>query len=201
MMARISDTTPQPARVKQDPDAVKARIKDELVKRRLLIEKHKRNTRLISALLIIICLGIAGYILFVGKQSVIVPKTITSSAQFPILYPEPSKQVTIKQSSFRYDKSHGQVYFIVNFKNYNITFAEQSSPDSFSADPTFYTALVQKLNGYATFAAVDGRVDLSLPAETHEQTAIMNARGTLLFASTRDTISESNWKLLLNTLH
>jgi len=199
-MAMISDTTLKPRGSKQDPEVVKAKIKEELLKRRLLIEKHKKNTRLMSALLIIICLGIVGYILFGIKRTIVVPKTITASVQFPIFYPEPSKQITIKQDSFKYDKSMGQVSFIVSFENDKVIFAEQSSPDSFSASPTFYTAFVQKLNGYATFDSVDGRVDLTLPTETHEETAIMNARGTLLFASTASTINETNWKLVFNTM-
>jgi len=185
----------------QDSDLAKERIKNELLKRRLLIERYKRNSRLAATLLIVVGLAIAGYIFFVVGRTSFVPKSITSSVQFPIFYPKPSKQIIIKQPSFKYDKSDGQVSFIVSYKGSSITFAEQSSPDSFSADPNFYPAFIQKLNGYGTFSGVDGRVDLTLPSETHEQTAIMNAKGTLVFASTSGQISESNWKLLFYDLN
>ena len=184
-----------------NPDQTKNRIKNELAKRRLLIEKHKRNTRLIGTLLIVVCVGISTYIFIVVRKPSVIPKNITSSAQFPIFYPKPSKQIIIKQASFKYDRSLGQVSFIVNFEKSTITFAEQGSPDSFSADPNFYPAFIQKLNGYDTFSGVDGRVDLTLPSETHEQTAVMNAKGTLLFVSSSSQISESNWKLLFYSLN
>jgi|GEM_PF-2290238 hypothetical protein len=186
--------------LKPDSEQIKRKIKGELIRRRQLIEKYKRNARLVSVLLII-CLGIIGYIIYLNRTPSPIPKDISSAVQFPIFYPEASKQIIVKKTSFKYDKSHGQVSFIVNFNSNNITFAEQGSPDSFSADPNFYTAFVQKLNGYATFSGVDGRVDLTLPSETHEQTAVMNAKGTLLFATTSSQISEANWKLLFNTLN
>jgi hypothetical protein len=200
MMNTSPTKTAKSPKPTQDTDLAKERIKNELLKRRLLIEKYKRNSRLAATLLIVVGLVVVGYIFFVARQPSTVPKSITSSVQFPIFYPKPGKQITIKQTSFKYDKSLGQVSFIVNYAGSAITFAEQSSPDSFSADPTFYPAFIQKLNGYDTFSGVDGRVDLTLPSETHEQTAIMNAKGTLVFASTSGKISESSWKLLFYSL-
>ena len=201
-MTKSSDVLkPKVTKTERDAALAKERIKNELLKRRLLIERQKRNNRIIVGLLIVVCLAIGGYVLFVVRQPAVIPGSITSKAQFPIFYPVPSKKVMIEGSSFKYDKSLGQVSFIVNFAKADITFAEQSSPESFSADPNFYSAFVQKLNGYDTFSGEDGRVDLTIPSETHDQTAVMNAQGTLLFASTPSQLSESNWKLLFYSLN
>lgn len=186
---------------KPDVRVIKTRIRNELQRRDRLVKKYKRNARLFSLLfLILVCVGIFVVETYVQRDSSPVPTSIQNSVQFPVIYPKPSQQITIKESTFKYSKSLGQVSFIVNFAGSNITFAEQSSPDSFSADPTFYPTFIQKLNGYATFTALDGRVDLTLPSETHYQTAVMNAKGTLVFASSPNKLTENNWKLLFNTL-
>ena len=135
-----------------------------------------------------------------SSQPPIVPNDIISQVNFPIFYPPVSQQMTVEAGSYRYAKSLGQVTFIVNFDNKHITFAEQSSPDSFAADPSFYTAFVQKLGGYANFDSVNGRVDLTRPAQVNNETGVMNAKGTLLFAKSTGDISEDNWKLLFNAL-
>jgi hypothetical protein len=172
----------------------------ELIKRRLLIKKYRSNYRLVSLLLAIIVVIIVGYFLYVISNPNPIPKTIQNSVTFPIFYPKPSKQVAIKSSSFKYDKSKGQVTFSVNYNKQNITFAEQSSPDSFSADPNFYQSLAQSLNSYASFDTIDGQVNLTLPSQTKDQTAVMNAKGTLLFANSSSKLTQANWKLLFNTL-
>ncbi len=53
----------------QDPDQIKRRIKVELVRRRQLIEKYKRNVRLVTALLIIVCATAVGLVLFITRKS------------------------------------------------------------------------------------------------------------------------------------
>jgi hypothetical protein len=134
------------------------------------------------------------------NRSAVVPHSIRSQANFAIFYPQPSRQITIQKKTFKYDQSLGQVSYIVSFDGQQLTFAEQSSPDSFSADPTFYPAFIQKLDGYAAFSSVNGRVDLTRPAQVQTETGVMNAKGTLLFAKSSGDLSENNWKLLFNAL-
>jgi hypothetical protein len=162
---------------------------------------QKTKTRLIITAigLVVIVLAAGGTIAYIKRGSV-VPRTIAKQVNFVIFYPKPSQQTGIEEKTFKYSSSLGQVSFIVNFAGQQITFAEQSSPDSFSVDPSFYSAFIQKLNGYATFDSIDGRVDLTQPTEVNAQTAIMNAKGTLLFAKASGNISENNWRLLFNSV-
>jgi len=185
----------------QETRSKKDIILRELIKRRLLIKRYRNNYRLVSLLLAIFIVIIVGYFVYVISNSDPIPTTIQKSVTFPIFYPKPSKQVVIKSSSFKYDKSKGQVTFSIGYDKRNITFAEQSSPDSFSADPNFYQSLVQSLNDYASFETIDGQVNLTLPNQTKDQTAVMNAKGTLLFANSNGKLSQANWKLLFNTLN
>jgi hypothetical protein len=148
-----------------------------------------------SLLITAVAVGVEAYI-----KPPVVPKNILRQVNFPVFYPEPNKQIKVQTKSFKYDSSQGQISFIVALDNRSITFAEQSSPDSFGADPNFYSAFIQKLNGYATFDSVDGTVSLTYPAQVNSQTAVMNAKGTLLFAKSTGDISENSWKLLFNSL-
>ena len=143
--------------------------------------------------------AMVGAYVYNSRPSVI-PSAIRRQANFAIFYPNPSKQIYILPSSFKYDTSLSQVAFAARFANRSITFAEQSSPDSFAATPTFYANFITKLGGYATFSSIDGTVSLTEPAQVNAQTAVMNTKGTLLFAKSSNDMSENNWRLLFNSL-
>lgn len=164
------------------------------------MKRLRSKITLIAIVMILIIIAIAVGIIWYINASAVVPQSIRKQANFAIFYPQPGQQITIQKSTFKYDKSLGQVSYIVNFDSRQLTFAEQSSPDSFSADPTFYPAFIQKLDGYATFSSVNGRVDLTRPAQVQAETGVMNAKGTLLFAKSSGDLSENNWKLLFNAL-
>jgi hypothetical protein len=160
----------------------------------------KKNISLPLVSIITIVLITVAVVIFYATRPPVIPKSILKQINFAIFYPPINQQTTIETSTFKYAKSLGQVSFIVNFSGQHITFAEQSSPDSFAADPNFYPAFVQKLGGYATFTSVNGRVDLARPAQVDAETGIMNAKGTLLFVKSTSNLSENNWKLLFNSL-
>ena len=154
-------------------------------------------------ILVILLLAVVSAVIFLifFNRQVIVPSSISQQANFVIFYPQPSQQVTVQIKTFKYDPTNKQVSFIVSFSGRNITFAEQGSPDSFADDPNFYSQFITKLNGYTTFGSVNGTVDLTRPSEVKNETAVMNAKGTLLFANSNGDISEDNWKSLFNVLH
>jgi hypothetical protein len=168
--------------------------------------KIKKRRSTVHNIVTVLAIGILLALLIGGvayyRRSAVVPKDISSQVNFPIFYPQPGRQILVNEASFKYDKSLQQVSFTVEYNGSNITFAEQSSPDSFSADPSFYPAFVAKLNSYANFESINGRVDLAQPTETKDQTAIMNAKGTLTFANANkgSKLSENSWKRLFNSV-
>jgi len=150
---------------------------------------------------LLILSALAGAWIWWRHDHQVIPENIAQQVNFVIFYPAPTNQIVIQKPSFKYDKSIKQISFIVRFDGQSITFAEQSSPDSFSDDPNFYPQFIQKLNGYATFASIDGSVDLTVPKEIKDEAGVMNAKGTLLFAqSTTGNLSENAWKQLFNSL-
>lgn len=160
----------------------------------------KRKTVLLPLLVIALAIVITILVALFHNRPAVVPRSILKQVNFVIFYPPASQQMTIEPGTFKYAKSLGQVSFIVGFGGRHITFAEQSSPDSFSADPNFYPQFIQKLGGYATFGSTNGQVDLTRPSQVNAETGVMNAKGTLLFAKSDGDLSEDNWKLLFNAL-
>ncbi len=131
----------------------------------------------------------------------VVPSSILKQVSFVIFYPVNNAQLVIEKKGFKYNSSDKQVSFIVRYDGQSITFGEQGSPDSFSDDSSFYPQFIQSLNGYASFASVNGTVNLVTPTETKNEAGVLNAKGTLLFAqSTTGNLSENAWKTLFNTL-
>jgi hypothetical protein len=160
---------------------------------------NKKYTYLVRIALVgFVIAGALLGVFFLEKPSTI-PESILKQVNFVIFYPNPSGQTMIERNTIKYDKSLEQVSFIVDFGGRSITFAEQSSPDSFAADPNFYPEFIEKLGGYVTFNSVSGRVDLTRPAQVNAETGVMNARGTLLFAKSNGNLNENNWKLLFNS--
>lgn len=158
-----------------------------------------KKTLIISASVLVLGITLVAVLLLLRKPSV-VPQSILKQIDFAIFYPPVSQQTTIETGTFKYAKSLGQVSFIVEFGGQHITFAEQASPDSFGADPNFYSQFIKSLNGYTFFDSVNGRVDLAQPAQVNAETGVMNAKGTLMFAKSDGNLSEDNWKLLFNSL-
>ena len=150
-------------------------------------------------LIVLIALG-AGFYVRHYNQSV-VPKNILNQLNFSVFYPKQSSQIKIETNSYKYSKQLGQLSFIILYDNRSLTFAEQSSPDSFAADPSFYPKFTSSLNGYATFDTVNGTASLTVPTEVKHEVGVMNAKGTLMFAqSTTGNLSENAWKQLFNSL-
>jgi hypothetical protein len=139
-------------------------------------------------------------IFMILRSSGVVPKEILKQLNYSVFYPQQSQLSQIQLNSFKYDKSIKVLFFTVIFDGRHITFAEQSSPDSFAADPNFYPSLVKSLGGYASFDTLYGRADLTRPKQIASETGVMNAKGTLLFAKSDGDLSEDNWKLLFNSL-
>ena len=165
------------------------------------INHQTRNFRPIVLILVIAAI-IGGVVLYrYYHNSSPVPISIRHQVNYGLFYPKPSSQTVIEESSFKYSKSLGQVSFIVVYDSQHLTFAEQASPDSFAADPTFYSKFVSSLNGYATFDTVNGTASLTVPTEVKHEVGVMNAKGTLMFAQNiTGNLNENAWRQLFNSL-
>jgi hypothetical protein len=154
------------------------------------------------AALVIVAFGVGGYFLHKRlEKPPVIPQAITNNVNFPIYYPTITKETTIRQNTIKYSSTQSQVSFIVNDVSSEVTFAEQAAPDTFVNDPGLYPQFIEKLDGSTSFSSIDGTVNITLPPQTHLQTAVMDAKGTLLFVSSDSgNLTENEWKTLFNDL-
>jgi len=164
-----------------------------------LLSKKIQITILVAAA-VVVAAGIV-FALAVALQPV-VPPGIKKQLSIAVLYPK-DNTFAIDHSSWKYDKSLGLLTYLVRDKDNNakITVSEQSSPPQFSEVPGTLDALTSKLNTYADFDSIDGHAYLTHPKELKGgQSALMNAKGTLMFAKPDKNLSDSDWHKFFNAI-
>jgi hypothetical protein len=161
----------------------------------------RRNKMMLEWGVVIVFIGVIIGAIIYHNRTPLIPIKVQNEANFAIFYPNSNNQIRVEKNTIKYNTSLGQVSYIVDFAGKKITFAEQTEPVSFTADPTFYTSFVENLRGYASFDSINGHVDLTFPGQVNSQTAVMVTKGTLLFAKASGNISELNWRFLFNDLN
>jgi hypothetical protein len=119
-----------------------------------------------------------------------------------VLYPDSQSPATVKTGSIKYDAGTQVLTYIIADAGVPITISEQSTPQAFIDIPQSYATLINSLNNYASFDSLQGTVALTYPKELNgQQSAVMNTKGTLMFAHpTNGSLSENQWKNLFNSL-
>ena len=158
---------------------------------------------------------ILGLVLLIGVTAVLaygyqrhqnpknrIPAQIKSQISFIVFYPGPSTDTSIDTRSFKYDQPTHVFSFVVNFMHQPITFAEQATPQNFIDIPQAYDKLLESLSEYASFNSYYDKVSLAHPKEFKgQQSAVMNSKGTLVFAHpTSGSLNEDQWRKLFNGL-
>lgn len=139
-----------------------------------------------------------------GLHQPIIPRQVLNQATFGVWYPTAGTlglQVdrgTVKNTASGQDKL---VTFVARNPSNNLSFTEQAVPDSFNDIPQLYDKLIEKLRGYATFDSVNGTVSLTRPEEFKSgQTAVMKAKGAMVFIRPDKDLSTDDWRRLINNL-
>ncbi|HEY4964397.1 MAG TPA: hypothetical protein VIH90_06935 [Candidatus Saccharimonadales bacterium] len=166
--------------------------------------KHKKITFkwavIIVIVPIVVILGLLS-IYFLRSKTTTIPEAVKSQVNFPIMYPSDSSLLTVKPQSIKYNSSDQQLTFVAMYKRCTVSFSEQPTPSSFIDVPTVYTTLVTNLNEYTSFESINGSVYLLLPKElAGAQSAVMNSKGTLMFARPISMLTVNEWKQIFNDL-
>jgi hypothetical protein len=155
----------------------------------------------VMAILIAILLIIIGALVWLRHLHPL-PKSIRQQVNYLVFYPASDSGVAVDKSSFKYDAAQKVLSYTVSTQNRTLTVSEQPTPDAFNDVPQAYDKLVQSLGEYGSFDSLFGKVSLTRPQQLHgQQSAVMNAKGTLLFAHpTQGELSDDEWRQLFNSL-
>ena len=130
----------------------------------------------------------------------LVPAEIKRAVTSTILIPV-GNDVAVKRESMRYDAKIKLLTFSTTEAGANVVFSEQPTPDSFTDIPQVYDKVVINMNEYASFSSDVGTVHLTRPKDLQgKQAAVMNTKGTLMFAKPEHDLSEDQWRKLINGL-
>lgn len=170
---------------------------------------HKTNNRRQLSLSLVLGLGIilgAGllvgfYYIFVYHPTPnLIPENLKKQLSFVVFYPAANPAIVVDANSFKYDSQAKLMSYVITYGKTPITIAEQATPQNFIDIPPAYDKLVESLSEYASFQSYYDKVSLTHPKEFKgQQSAVMNSKGTLVFAHpTQGDLTEDQWKKLFN---
>jgi hypothetical protein len=168
-----------------------------------VVKRQKSSRLLIIGIVSVILLGAIGFgLIHVFKTKYPIPKPIASKITFVIFYPTNDSVVKVDRDTIKYDTGNGLLSFVARMPNgTKIILSEQATPESFVDILPAYTALIERLQGYSSFETPNGKVSLTHPKELQGlQSALMNAKGTLMFARPEKNISDADWHRIFNSL-
>lgn len=130
------------------------------------------------------------------------PTTIAKQVSYGVYYPKDSGQLAVDSKSIVYNPKAAVLSFTAKLAdNKLLNINQQATPQSFVDIPQAYDKLISSLQPYASFESLNGRVSLTHPKELQgSQSAVLNAKGTLLFARSNAELTENQWKQVFNSL-
>lgn len=161
------------------------------------LQRYKYLLVVIGSATAVLALAAAGIFWFTRSP---ISNSILKQISFTVFTPKTSNHLQLKADTIKYDAKLKQLSYIVQFQNQAVTVAQQSTPDQFSDIPDYYPKLIEKMNAYASFENSLGKVNLTRPTEIKNQVAVMNTKGTLLFAQSSSDLTPDQWRRLFNTL-
>ena len=127
---------------------------------------------------------------------------ITKQISYGVYYPKDQNQLAVDPESIVYNPKAAVLSFTARLAdNKLLNINQQATPQSFVDIPQAYDKLISSLQPYASFESLNGRVSLTHPKELKgSQSAVLNAKGTLLFARSNAELTENQWKQVFNSL-
>lgn len=157
-----------------------------------------RNILIIAVLLLV---TVGGVVLWGVTNRSPLPGDIQKQVSFAVLLPAGDWQVPT--DSYRFINDSSVLQFTANNTSLNrtLSFSQQPTPSQFDDIPQYFPALLTKLNAYDTVSTVQGPLRLTRPTELQGRTqAVLNANGTLVFASPNQALTVQQWRQLFNDM-
>jgi hypothetical protein len=147
---------------------------------------------LVVAAIVAIGLIVAGVMLLAPKPPIPGPikKQVTSTIVVPQL-----ADAVIDRQSVKYDDKLKLLTYTLAAYGVNMVVSEQPTPDSFTDIPQVYDKVTAGMGEYSKFETDIGTVHITRPKELHgKQAAVLNTKGTLLFAKPERDLSDDQWR-------
>lgn len=122
------------------------------------------------------------------------PKTVTQPFPATVLAPALA-DVQLDRDSAKYDAPTKLLSYILTYQGAKVVVSEQPTPESFSEIPQVYDKVLENMHEYSKFEVDAGVVHLTRPPDLGgRQAAVLNAKGTLLFAKASQDLGDDDWR-------
>lgn len=137
-----------------------------------------------------------------GASDEFLPPAVASKVTFPVFMPDGEATATYDQTTVSYQADADVLSYTAKLAGgEELYINQQPTPESFIDIPQAYDKLIASLQPYSTFDTANGRVSLTKPKELNgKQSAVMNAKGTLMFIRSETDLSDSQWRQVFNNL-
>ena len=138
----------------------------------------------------------------VSDSRAVLSRSIKSSLTFGIFWPTKDSPLIGDKTTIKYDTTENHFDYNAILSNGTlVTISEQATPESFVDIPQAYEKLVESMHTYRSFDSQTGKVYLTRPPQSSgNQTAVMNAKGTLLFMRAYKDLDDNTWTKIFNNL-
>jgi hypothetical protein len=145
-------------------------------------------------------LGIIAIVILLVAPKNPLPSAIRKQASFAVLAPV-AGQVAVDRESAKFDTKLKLLSFNATFDGVLVVLSQQPTPESFIDIPQVYDKVIANMNEYTKFDAIIGTVHLTRPKDLGgKQAAVINAKGTLLFAKPDKDLTDDQWRQLFKNV-
>ena len=129
-----------------------------------------------------------------------IPRPIKQQVTSTILAPKSSSFATDRES-VKYSPNLKLLTFNVQTDTIKVVVSEQPTPENFIDIPQVYDKVVEGMGEYQKFDTAVGTVHLTRPKELKgKQAAVLDTKGTLMFAKPEKDLSDDQWRKFFNSL-
>lgn len=165
---------------------------------------RRRWLKIIIITLVLLVVALSGAVLyFKTRPRPLLPLTIRSSINYTLFEPTKLSNVVVDRNTVKQDKTVNLLSYVGSEKSSGakLTFSQQSTPESFVDIPQVFDQFTNSLNPYTIFDSLQGKVYLTKPKELKGgQSAVMNAKGTLLFIKPDKNLTDDIWRQIFSNL-
>lgn len=142
----------------------------------------------------------AGIIAWSLNRSIL-PSRIRNQISYPVFYPTDHNPAKAIRSTIKYDKAQQLLTYTARTKASELIISNQPTPDAFVEVPATYEKVLSAMHPYAAFDSSLGKVTLARPDNlNHQQIAVANSQGTLMFVRVNSAMSEDQWRQFFSNL-
>lgn len=146
-------------------------------------------------LIVVVAVVVVTTLYYFLRPQPVIPAEVKSQLTSSLLMPTDKTVTVIDRGSVKYDSKIRVLTYDVQYDGIKVVISQQPTPESFLDIADVYTKVLESMNEYQKFELAIGVIHLTRPPDLKgKQSAVLNSKGTLLFASPEEDLTEDQWR-------